>query len=40
MYLEIKKSDLGYNKHKLWDIDSGDTIVTTKDNLRKMIWKP
>ena len=33
--LEIKKSGLGYNKYKLWDIDSGDTIVTTKENVKK-----
>ena len=33
--LEIKKSGLGYNKYKLWNIDSGDTIVTTKENITK-----
>ena len=33
--LEIKKSGLGCNKYKLWDIDSGDTIVPTKENMQK-----
>ena len=30
-----KKSGLGYNKYKLWDIDSGDTIVTTEESVQK-----
>ena len=33
--LEIKRVGLIIINTKLWDIDSGDTIVTTKENVHK-----